>query len=67
LGAGALGVAEVFVLLMPPGYIVTQKQINEAHRLRKLGKTLKEIAEVLKFSRNTVANMLRKPRNPYAR
>jgi DNA-binding CsgD family transcriptional regulator len=45
----------------------TQKQINEAHRLRKMGKTLKEIAEVLKFSRNTVANMLRKPRNPYAR
>jgi Mn-dependent DtxR family transcriptional regulator len=26
---------------------------------------LKEIAGVLKFSKNTVANMLKKPRNPY--
>jgi DNA-binding CsgD family transcriptional regulator len=50
---------------MPPGYVVTQKQINEAHRLRKLGKTLKEISKVLKYSTHTVANMLKKPRNPY--
>jgi lambda repressor-like predicted transcriptional regulator len=52
-------------VLMPRGYIVTQKQINEAHRLRKLGKTLKEISKLVKFSKNTVANMLKKPRNPY--
>jgi DNA-binding CsgD family transcriptional regulator len=50
---------------MPPGYVVTQKEINEAHRLRKLGKTLKEISAVVKRSTNTVANMLKKPRNPY--
>jgi DNA-binding CsgD family transcriptional regulator len=50
---------------MPPGYVVTQKEVNEAHRLRKLGKTLKEIAKVVKKSPATVANMLKKPRNPY--
>jgi DNA-binding NarL/FixJ family response regulator len=50
---------------MSKGYVVTQKEINEAHRLRKLGKKNKEIAKVVKRSTNTVANMLKKPRNPY--
>jgi DNA-binding CsgD family transcriptional regulator len=51
---------------MPPGYIVTQKEINEAHRLRKLGKKNKEISQIMGRSLPTVASMLKKPRCAFA-
>jgi hypothetical protein len=52
---------------MPIGYSVTQREINEAHRLRKLGKKMGEIALLMKRSRSTVCVMLKKPRDPYLR
>ena len=49
-----------------PKNAVTQKEINEAHRLKKMGLMNKDIAKLMQRSLHSVAQMLKKPRCPFA-